>query len=48
MKTKVTYIAPDMESVILVKEAVMLNDSQFGDEGKAGQTMTYNRYNEDF
>ena len=30
MKTKEIYNAPEMDSIILVKEAVLLNDSQQG------------------
>lgn len=48
MKTKELYNAPEMESILLPSEAVMLNDSSYGEDGKAGQNMTYNSYDEDF
>ena len=48
MEKKIYYEAPEMESIILIKEAVMLNESQLGEEGQAGGPQSYNRYNDDF
>ena len=43
MEKKIYYEAPEMESIILIKEAVMLNDSKYGKEGEAGP-LTNNSY----
>lgn len=48
MKTKELYNAPEMDSILLPKESVMLNDSQYGEDGKPGGPQDYNRYDDDF
>ena len=48
MEKKIYYEAPEMESIILIKETVMLNESQLGEEGQAGGPQSYNRYDTDF
>ena len=49
MKTKELYNAPEMELIeIGFEQGILIASSDYGDEGKAGQNMTYNNYSEDF